>query len=128
LTGQANGRWENAGESLFFVAHSEKSASLTTVERESGGESDLYGDRPIQKRETRSQKNTHTMKHTLRSHLTGRFIAKRSTSAELVEEHNRTTRKRRLWDWMDAIGMAILFWMAGFTLVWAIAVVLGVAK
>lgn len=68
------------------------------------------------------------MKHTLRSPLTGRYIARRSTGAELVEEHNRTTRKRRLWDWMDTVGMAILFGMVGFTLVWAMAIVWGVAK
>ena len=68
------------------------------------------------------------MKHALRSPITGRFIARRSTSAELVEEHNRETRERRLWDMLDAIGTAVLFGTVGFTLVWAIALVLGVVK
>ncbi len=43
---------ENAGEPLFFVARAEKSASLSIVKRESGGEADIYGGGPIQKRET----------------------------------------------------------------------------
>lgn len=64
--------------------------------------------------------------YTLRSPLTGRFIAKRSTGEELVEKHSRTTSKRILWDIVDAIGTAVLFGTVGFTLVWAIAIV-GVA-
>lgn len=68
------------------------------------------------------------MRHATRSPITGRFIAKRSTSTELVEDHNRETRRRRLWDWMDAIGTAVLFGTVGFTLVWAIAIVWGVVK
>lgn len=72
--------------------------------------------------------NTHRMKHALRSPLTGRFIAKRSTGADLVDAHNKATYKRRLWDWMDAVGAAVLFGMVGFMTVWAIALVLGVCK
>lgn len=68
------------------------------------------------------------MKHALRSPLTGRFIAKRSTGADLVEEHNRGARRRRLWDLVDAVGMTILFGMVGFTLVITISIVLGVVK
>lgn len=68
------------------------------------------------------------MKHTLRSPLTGRFIARRTSSAELVEEHNRETSKRRLWDWMDAIGAAVLFGMVGFMTVWTLAIVWGICK
>jgi hypothetical protein len=68
------------------------------------------------------------MKHTLRSPLTGRFIAKRSTSANLVEEHNKATRKLRLWDLLDAIGTAILFGMVGFMTALTLALVWGVVK
>lgn len=38
---------------LFFVAQSEKPAILHNVKRESGGEVDLYGGGPIQKREAK---------------------------------------------------------------------------
>jgi len=68
------------------------------------------------------------MKHALRSPLTGRFIAKRSTGADLVDEHNNATRKRRLWDLVDAVGMTILFGMVGFLTVWTLAIVWGVVK
>ena len=55
---------------------------------------------------------THNMKHTLRSPLTGRYIAKRSTSADLVGEHNREIKKRRLLELLgeafDAISMALV--------------------
>jgi hypothetical protein len=68
------------------------------------------------------------MRHSHRSPITGRFVAKRSTSADLVEEHNRATRRRRLWDLMDVAGVAVLFGTVGLTLVWAIAIVLGVVK
>lgn len=68
------------------------------------------------------------MRHTLRSPITGRFIAKRSTGTELVENHNRETRKRRLWDLLDAVGAAVLFGAVGFTLVIALALVWGVVK
>lgn len=68
------------------------------------------------------------MRHALRSPLTGRFIAKRSTGAELVEEHNQVTRKRRLWGLVDAIGAAVLFCTVGFTLVITMAIVWGVVK
>ena len=40
------------GSITFFVAHSEKPAIIHNVKRESGGEADLYGGGPIQKRET----------------------------------------------------------------------------
>lgn len=68
------------------------------------------------------------MKHSYRSPITGRFIAKRSNSTDLVEEHNKETHRRRLWDLVDAIGMAIIFWMVGFLTVWTLAIVLGVTK
>ena len=68
------------------------------------------------------------MRHSHRSPLTGRFVAKRSTSAELVEEHNRGTLKRRLWGWMDAIGMTVLLGTVGFLTAWALAIVWGVCK
>lgn len=68
------------------------------------------------------------MKHTLRSPLTGRFIAKRSTGADLVDAHNRETRKRRLWDLVDSVGITILFGMVGFMTVWTLAIVWGVTK
>lgn len=45
---------ENAWNHLFFVAQSEKPVMIHNVERESGGEVDLYGGGPIQKRETRN--------------------------------------------------------------------------
>ena len=45
---------KNAWNPLFFVAQSEKPAIIHNVERESGGEVDLYGGGPIQKRETRN--------------------------------------------------------------------------
>jgi len=47
------------------------------------------------------------MKHTLRSPLTGRFVAKRSTSADLVEEHNRTIRHARLCRLLDIATSAL---------------------
>ena len=50
----ADCRGENAGNPLFFVARGEKPASLSIVERESGGESDTYECGPIQKRETKN--------------------------------------------------------------------------
>lgn len=68
------------------------------------------------------------MRHSTRSPITGRFVAKRSTCAELVEEHNKATRRRRLWDLLDAIGAAVLFGTVGFTLAITIAIVLGVTK
>lgn len=52
-------RGENARDPLFFVAHSEKPAMIHNVKRESGGESDPYEGRPIQKRETKTQ--THSL-------------------------------------------------------------------
>lgn len=68
------------------------------------------------------------MRHSYRSPITGRFVAKRSTGSDLVEEHNRGTRKRRLWDMLDAIGAAVLFGGVGFMTVWAIALAWGVCK
>lgn len=68
------------------------------------------------------------MRHSHRSPLTGRFIAKRSTGAELVEEHNRGTRRRRLWDLVDSVGMTVLFGMVGFLTTWTIAIVWGACK
>lgn len=68
------------------------------------------------------------MKHATRSPITGRFIARRPTSADLVEEHNRETRRRRLWDLLDAIGAAVLFGMVGFMTVLTLALVWGVCK
>lgn len=68
------------------------------------------------------------MRHSYRSPITGRFIAKRSTCAELVEEHNREIRRRRLWDLLDAIGVAVLFGTVGFTLAIAMGLALGVVK
>lgn len=49
---------ENGWEPLFFVAQSEKPAMIHNVKRESGGEVDLYGGGPIQKREARNTKHT----------------------------------------------------------------------
>ena len=68
------------------------------------------------------------MRHSHRSPLTGRFIAKRSTSADLVEEHNRGTPRRRLWGLLDTIGAAVLFGMVGFMTVWTLAIVWGAVK
>lgn len=68
------------------------------------------------------------MRHSHRSPLTGRFIATRTTSTDLVEEHNKATRKRRLWDLMGAVGAAVLFGTVGFLTVWTAAIVLGVVK
>jgi len=68
------------------------------------------------------------MRHATRSPLTGRFIAKRSTGADLVDEHNRTTRRRRLWDLLDALGMAVLFGTVGFALAIALGLAWGVCK
>lgn len=68
------------------------------------------------------------MKHALRSPLTGRFVARRSTGADLVDAHNKATRKRRLWDLLDTVGTAILFGTVGFTLVITLAIVWGVVK
>lgn len=68
------------------------------------------------------------MRHSYRSPITGRFVAKRSTSAELVEEHNKETRRRRLWDLLDTIGMAVLFGGVGFMTVLTLAIVWGVVK
>lgn len=45
---------KNAWNPLFFVAQSEKPATIHNVKRESGGESDPYEGRPIQKREARN--------------------------------------------------------------------------
>jgi hypothetical protein len=68
------------------------------------------------------------MKHSNRSPITGRFIAKRPTRAELVEEHNRATRRRRLWDLIDTVGMAILFGMVGFMTALTLGLVWGACK
>lgn len=68
------------------------------------------------------------MRHSSRSPLTGRFIAKRSTGAELVGEHNKGARRRRLWGLLDAIGTAILFGMVGFMTALTLALVWGVVK
>lgn len=68
------------------------------------------------------------MKHALRSPITGRFVARRSTGAELVDAHNKATRRRRLWDLLDAIGTAVLFGTVGFTLAITLAIVWGVCK
>jgi hypothetical protein len=59
---------------------------------------------------------------------TGRFIATRTTSADLVEEHNKGARRRRLWDLLDALGAAVLFGTVGFTLAITLALVWGVCK
>ena len=72
--------------------------------------------------------HTHRMKHATRSPITGRFIAKRATGADLVDAHNKGIRRRRLWDLLDAVGMAILFGMVGFFTVWTLAIVWGVCK
>ena len=42
------------------------------------------------------------VRHSHRSPLTGRFIATRTTGAELVEEHNKALKKRRLWELVGA--------------------------
>lgn len=72
--------------------------------------------------------NTHRMRHSYRSPITGRFIARRSTGSDLVDAHNRETRRRRLWDLVDAIGTAILFGGVGFMTVWTLAIVWGACK
>lgn len=68
------------------------------------------------------------MRHSTRSPITGRFIAKRSTGAELVEEHNQAISKRRLWDLLDALGTAVLFGMVGFMTALTLGLVWGVVK
>ena len=66
------------------------------------------------------------MRHAKRNPITGRYIAKRSTSAELVEEHNREIRRRRLWEQLDWVTLR-LFW-AGVGMAVAVLAILSAER